>query len=46
MFDTPRMHSLGENLKQVVLLWYFCKQDPSVGHLTLNEVQKGKTKSK
>jgi hypothetical protein len=23
MFDTPRMHSLGKNFKQVVLIWCF-----------------------
>jgi hypothetical protein len=26
MFDTPRMHSLGKNFKQVVLLWYFANK--------------------
>jgi hypothetical protein len=26
MFDTPRMHSLGKNFKQVVLLWHFANK--------------------
>jgi hypothetical protein len=26
MFVTPRMHSLGKNFKQVVLLWHFVNQ--------------------
>jgi hypothetical protein len=26
MFDTLRVHSLGKNLKQVVLLWHFANR--------------------
>jgi hypothetical protein len=26
MFDTPRVHSLGKNFKQVVLFWYFANR--------------------
>jgi hypothetical protein len=26
MFDTPRVHSLGKNFKQVVLIWHFANK--------------------
>jgi hypothetical protein len=26
MFDTPRVHSLGKNFKQVVLFWCFANR--------------------
>jgi hypothetical protein len=36
MFDTPRVHSLGKNFKQVVLFKVFLQIEPWIGNLTLN----------